>query len=182
MILLDPSAHPVIGHRGNRKFYPENTIESFASAVALGADAIELDVRVTFDGQLVVFHDETVDRTTNGVGAVSGLTVGELHELDAGARFTGDGGKSFPFREGKVRIPTFDELVEAMPRELPMIIELKTVAATDPLREAIERHNLYDRIIVAGFDEEDNPSASQSRYCTRRMHATGGSTVGAFVA
>ncbi len=154
MILLDPLAQPVIGHRGNRARTPENSIESFASAVAAGVDAIELDVRVSRDGVLMVIHDVRVDRTTNGSGLVSQLTVDELRALDAGANFTPDSGRSYPFRGRSIRIPTFDELVEAMPRDLAMIVELKTVAATTPLLEAIRRHDLWSRVIVAGFDEE----------------------------
>src|SRR5512137_1702980 len=68
VILLDPLARPVIGHRGNRAFAPENTLESLLEAVALGADALEFDLRVSSDGQLVVFHDPTLERTTDGLG------------------------------------------------------------------------------------------------------------------
>ena len=66
MILLDPHARPVIGHRGDRAHAPENTLESLRQAVALGVDAVEFDLRVTREGTLVLMHDETLDRTTNG--------------------------------------------------------------------------------------------------------------------
>ena len=69
MILLDPSAHPVIGHRGNRAHAPENTLESLQEAVALGVDAVEFDVQVSSDGVLLLMHDVTIDRTTSGAGA-----------------------------------------------------------------------------------------------------------------
>lgn len=152
MILLDPQARPVVGHRGNRAFAPENTLPSFLEAVALGADALEFDLRVTRDGHLVVFHDETLERTTDGQGPLAQATLAELQRLDAGAKFTPDGGRSFPWRGRGVRVSTFDEVIDALPRTLPLIIELKTPAATEPLRDAVRRHGLAPRIVVAGFD------------------------------
>lgn len=152
MILLDPSARPVIGHRGNRAHAPENTLESLQQAVALGVDAVEFDLRVSRDGDLVVMHDATLDRTTDGIGPVASKTVAELRRLDAGARFTLDGGRTFPWRGRGVRIATFDDTIESLPRDLPCIVELKTPAATEPLRAAVRRHGIAGRIIVAGFD------------------------------
>jgi glycerophosphoryl diester phosphodiesterase len=154
MILLDPQARPVIGHRGNRAFAPENTLESFLEAVALGADALEFDLRVSRDGQLVVIHDPTLERTTDGQGAVDRHSVAELKRLDAGAKFTSDGGQSFPWRGRGVTVSTFDQIVEALPKSLPCIIELKTPAATELLRQAVRRHDMAARIIVAGFDPQ----------------------------
>lgn len=152
MILLDPLARPVIGHRGHRAHAPENTLASFHEAVALGVDALEFDLRVTRDGVLVVFHDETLERTTDGTGPVAQHTAAELARLDAGAQFTRDGGASFPWRGRGVTVSRFDEVVESLPRGLPLIIELKTPAATGPIRQAIARHGLARRVIVAGFD------------------------------
>jgi glycerophosphoryl diester phosphodiesterase len=152
MILLDPQARPVIGHRGNRAHAPENTLASFHEAVALGVDAVEFDLRVSRDGQLVVFHDPTLERTTDGTGAVAERTVAELKQVDAGARFTPDGGRTFPWRGRGVTVSTFDELVESLPRELAFIVELKTPAATDLVKAAIGRHALAHRVIVAAFD------------------------------
>jgi len=163
VILLDPLARPVIGHRGNRAFAPENTLEALMEAVALGADALEFDLRVSSDGRLVVFHDPTLERTTDGRGAVDQHSVAELKRLDAGARFTRDGGRSFPWRGRGVTVSTFDEIVEALPRHLPCIIELKTAAATEPLRQAVRRHDMAARIIVAGFDPQ----------ATRPLHGAG---------
>jgi len=154
MILLDPLARPVIGHRGNRAHAPENTVPALLEAVALGADGLEFDLRVSRDGQLVVFHDPTLERTTDGRGAVATHTAAELRQLDAGAHFTPDGGRSFPWRGRGVGVPTFDEVIEVLPRALPLIIELKTPAATELLRRAVQRHGLAPRIIVAGFDPQ----------------------------
>jgi glycerophosphoryl diester phosphodiesterase len=152
MILLDPTARPVIGHRGDRAHAPENPLEALQQAVALGADAIEFDVQVTRDGVLVVMHDLTIDRTTSGTGSVAALTLAELRAADAGARYTADQGRTFPWRGRGVRVPTFDEVIEAVPATLPLIVELKTPAASGALHAAIKHHRLEHRVIVAGFD------------------------------
>lgn len=153
MILLDPLARPVIGHRGNRAHAPENTIPALLEAVALGVDAVEFDLHVTADGVLVLMHDPTVDRTTDGTGVVATMPLAALRELDAGARFTTDG-RTRPWRGRGAGVPTFDDVIEALPRTLPLIIEIKTPAAATLLRDAIARHNLASRIIVAGFDPQ----------------------------
>lgn len=151
MILLDPLARPVIGHRGNRAFAPENTVPSLLEAVAVGADAVEFDVHISKDGVLVLMHDDRVDRTTDGRGAVASMPLHALRELDAGARFVDNAG-THSWKGRGARIPTFDEVIDALPRTLPMIIELKTPAAATFLRQAIDRHRIADRVIVAGFD------------------------------
>ena len=84
MILVDPLARPVIAHRGASGFFPENTLLAFRKAIEVGADALEFDVRVTEDGIPVVIHDSTVDRTTDGVGVVSEMTLAAMTEFDAG--------------------------------------------------------------------------------------------------
>ena len=152
MILLDPHARPVIGHRGNRVHEPENTLVSLQAAAALGVDAVEFDLRVSSDGVLVVIHDATLDRTTDGNGPVASRTAAELGRLDAGARFTRNSGLTFPWRGRGARISTFDEVMESLPRTLPCIIELKTPAATELLRVAVQRHRIAPRILVSGFD------------------------------
>ncbi|HVD59313.1 MAG TPA: glycerophosphodiester phosphodiesterase family protein, partial [Gemmatimonadaceae bacterium] len=141
---MDRSARPVIGHRGNRAHAPENTLESFAQAVAASADAIELDVRITADGIPVVMHDPDVRRTTNGTGEVERLTFDEIRALDAGARFTKDGGATFPYLGKGHRVPSFDEVLEAFP-STPIIIEIKTTSAARAVRHSIESHRAEDR-------------------------------------
>lgn len=154
MILLDPAARPVIAHRGNRAHAPENTVAAMLEAVALGADAVEFDLRVSADGVLVVAHDDTLERTTDGSGPVRRHTATQLRALDAGAHFSTDGGRTFPWRGRGVGVPSFDELIESLPRTMPCIIELKTAAATEPLRAAIRRHAIGARVIVAGFERD----------------------------
>lgn len=153
MILLDPLARPVIGHRGNRAHAPENTIPSLLEAVALGVDAVEFDVHATRDGHVVLLHDPTLDRTTSSQGAVHLRTLAELREVDAGYWFTSDGGRSYPWRGRGAHVPSFDEVIEALPATLPIIVELKTPRATEALRSAIARHGLSSRLIVAGFSD-----------------------------
>lgn len=150
-ILLDYDARPVIGHRGNRAHSPENTLESMGEALSLGVDAIEFDLRVTSDGVLVVMHDPTIERTTNGRGAVERMTLAELQSHDAGANFTRNGGSTYPWRGRGVIAPTFDAVVESV-SDVPLLIELKTPAATEPMRRAIARHRIAQRVVVAGFD------------------------------
>ncbi|WP_373058339.1 glycerophosphodiester phosphodiesterase family protein [Gemmatimonas sp.] len=152
MILLDPNAHPVIGHRGNRAHAPENTLASLQEAVALGVDAVEFDVQVSSDGVLLLMHDLTIDRTTSGSGAIASQTFAALRAHDAGARFTADRGRIFPWRHRGVVIPSFNEVVEALPSTLPFIVELKAPAASAALHAAIVRHGLQKRVIVAGFE------------------------------
>ena len=146
-VLLDPAARPVIGHRGNRAHAPENTIESFAQAVALGADALEFDVHLSADGIAVVHHDPTVGRTTDGNGEVSRLTFSQLRQFDAGANFSSDGGKTFPYKGKGHRIPSFEEVVEAFP-SMPLLIEIKTPLASTAVKDVIERHKAESRCLV----------------------------------
>lgn len=150
-ILLERGARPVVGHRGNRAHAPENTIESFAQAVSLGADAIEFDVRLSADGIPVVHHDPTVSRTTDGRGEIARMTFSELRKLDAGARYTNDGGRTFPYRGMGHRIPSFDEVLEAFP-STPVLIEIKTALAATGVRNSIESHGAEDRSLVDAMD------------------------------
>jgi glycerophosphoryl diester phosphodiesterase len=84
--VFEGTAMILIGHRGGRFEAPENTLPGFRYALDLGLEAVEFDLRLTRDGQVVVIHDSTVDRTTNGTGAVADLTLAEIQALDARAR------------------------------------------------------------------------------------------------
>ena len=148
-ILLDIAARPVIAHRGGRALAPENTIEAMELGVAAGADAIELDVHRCASGEIVVIHDPSVDRTTEGTGAVAEMRLDDLRSLDAGSRFGGVA-KRPPFH---CRIPTLAEVLEAFP-QTPLIIELKTPAASAETRALIERHGAEKRCLVDSFHSE----------------------------
>ena len=93
----------IFAHRGSKGTHPENTLASFKEAVRVGSDGIELDVHLTKDGQLVVIHDETVDRTTNGTGEIRTLTLAEIKELDAGSWFHN--------KYAGEKIPTLEEVL-----------------------------------------------------------------------
>ena len=103
-------------HRGGSALAPENTMPAYENGMRYGADALELDVHYCRDGDIVVFHDETLDRTTNGSGPLAALTLGELRRLDAGYHFTPDGGATYPWRGKGVTIPTLREVFERFPR------------------------------------------------------------------
>src|SRR3954471_8516604 len=105
--LLDLSARTIIAHRGASGSAPENTIAAFELAVAHGADAIELDVRLTADRVPVVLHDATLDRTTSGRGPLGTLTLEQVRRLDAGVRFPA-------FRGLGVTVPTLAEVLRAI--------------------------------------------------------------------
>lgn len=141
-ILFDVTAKPVIAHRGGRARGPENTLETMQLGLAAGADAIELDVHRCASGEIVVIHDSTIDRTTDGSGAVAGMTLADLRSVDAGARF----------RSAKMscRIPTLAEVFESF-RRTPLIIELKTPAASAATRALIEKHDAESRCLVDSF-------------------------------
>src|SRR5829696_2712479 len=104
-----------LAHRGASSLAPENTIEAFRLALEAGAGGLELDVHMTSDGHIVVIHDATVDRTTNGTGAVSEMTLHELRRLDAGHNFSPDGGPTRPYRGRGVRVPTLGEVLREFP-------------------------------------------------------------------
>jgi glycerophosphoryl diester phosphodiesterase len=150
VILLDPTARPVVAHRGDSAHAPENTMLAFERAVRLGADALEFDVRLSADGVAVVHHDPTLDRTTDGGGPVGALPLAGLRAVDAGARFTADGGRTYPFRGGGVRVPTLDEVLGAWPR-VPVLIEIKVAAASAEVRRVLDRHAAAGRAVVASF-------------------------------
>lgn len=149
-LLLDTAARPVIAHRGGRAHAPENTLEAMHVGVAAGADAIELDVHLSRDDKIVVIHDSTVDRTTDGRGAVAEMTLAELGSLDAGCRFTKKHG-GFPGH--RCRIPTLDSVLESFPA-MPIIVEVKTPRASALTRSLIEKHGATSRCLVDSFHAE----------------------------
>jgi glycerophosphoryl diester phosphodiesterase len=153
LCLLDPSARLVIAHRGNSMHAPEDTIESLRQGVALGADGIEFDLRLSADGVPVLMHDPTLDRTTDGVGPVAERTLAELRRLDAGYRFTRDGGRTYPYRGQGIGIPTLDDVLTTFPNT-PTIVEIKAPEVTPAFISAVERHDAKDRILIGSFSEE----------------------------
>lgn len=148
----------LVAHRGGAKLAPENTLVAFRSAVeAWGADMLELDVRLSKDGHVMVIHDETVDRTTDGTGRVADFTRAELQALDAGHRFIDvEGAPSF--RATGVTIPTLDELLDACPT-VWLNVEAKEAAVAGPLMELVRRRGETHRVLLAAEHESNRAEA-----------------------
>lgn len=148
---LIPGDRPfVIAHRGAAGVAPENTIEAIEQAKATGVvQAVEIDVRLSQDKVLVLKHDRTVNRTTNGTGLVSSFTLAELKRLDAGYWFSADGGKTYPYRGQGIQIATLDEVLARF-TDMVFLLELKDSSneAIKVLSQTVARHNAYDRVIV----------------------------------
>jgi glycerophosphoryl diester phosphodiesterase len=143
----------VIAHRGGWRLWPENTLYAFQHSVDMGVDILEMDIRSTKDGHLVVIHDEKVDRTTNGTGRVRDLTLAELKQLDAGYRWSPDKGETFPFRGQGIVIPTLIEVFEAFP-QMRMSIEIKRGESdvVEVFGELIRQYGMQDRVLVPCSD------------------------------
>jgi len=143
----------LFAHRGGALLAPENTLEAFTRAVERwGADVLEMDVRVTRDDELVVIHDATVDRTTDGSGPVRSFSLVELQELDAGARFQElDGDR--PFLGRGVKIPRFRTVLERFPHTR-LNVDAKDPRATLPLIRMVEALGARDRVLLASAEEE----------------------------
>ncbi len=140
-----------IAHRGGADLAPENTLPAFRRGLEAGADILEMDVHHTADARLVVIHDFSVDRTTDGSGAVDSLTLAQLQELDAGYHWR-DASGSYPYRGRGIRIPTLQEVFEAFP-EQRMVVELKpsdAVVARD-LCSALSACGTAESVVVASF-------------------------------
>lgn len=139
----------VFGHRGAKAYAPMNTIPAYELAYTQGAVGIELDVHRSKDGYPVIVHDFTVDETTDGEGEVTQKTLSELKGLDAGSWFSGE--------FVGVRIPTLDEVFEAVGDKLLVNVEIKfmgtqTDGVEQVVAESIRRHNMSERVIVSSFN------------------------------
>ena len=147
-----PSKFLVIAHRGGRGLGPENTLFTFQRAADMGVDVLEMDVRMTKDGQLVVLHDDTVERTTDGMGAVLDYTLAQLKKLDTGYRWTPDSGRSFPFRGKGLTVPTLAEVFTTFPhKRLNLEIKAETTEIVPALCRKIEQYQKADLVLVASF-------------------------------
>lgn len=148
----------ILAHQGASEYAPSDTIESFKLGRQQGADIIETDVHMTKDGVLVLAHDDTLDRLTNGKGPIGEKTLAELKALDFGYGFTPDEGKTFPWRGKSIVIPTLEEVFQAFPG-VRVNLELK---ATEPPMEQkvydlIKKYNMEDKVLIASFHPEPGP-------------------------
>jgi len=121
---------------------------AFTLAIEQGADAIELDVRLTADGVPVVLHDAALDRTTNRSGLLRDFTLAELRAVDAGARFTLDRGRTYPFKRADVRVPTLTDVLRGLP-EVSILLEIKEMSAQDAVRQALVEEKAVERCVLA---------------------------------
>lgn len=145
----------VIGHRGASGHRPENTLAAFIQALEMGADAIELDVRRSADGQWVVFHDDSLERTTNGQGIVAAHDLASLQSLDAGYRFDPDNTGRFPWRGRGITIPTLDEVMEGLPENTRLVVEIKDQGpdAASALIDKLKAHpEWWSQMMINAFD------------------------------
>lgn len=140
----------IIGHRGAAGYAPENTLESIHTAADMGIEWVELDVKITKDEIPILFHDETLERTTNGSGLVSNLTYAELHELDAGSWY----GESFI----GVHIPTLEEAIDVLvDRGLGLNLEIKPCSGKEKETAEIALDLLstiwddHERLLISSF-------------------------------
>jgi len=146
--LFELSKPVVFGHRGAPKYAPENTLASFQKALELNAQALELDITLSRDGEIVVIHDDTMDRTTNGSGAVADLSLDEIKAFDAGSHFSAE------FSGEK--IPTLKEVFELVGSKALINIELKNAGKRNAelvqkAAELVKSMKLQETIIFSSF-------------------------------
>lgn len=128
-----------IGHRGAKAYESENTLRSFAKAIELGVNAVEFDVRRTKDNEIVVIHDEAVDRTTNGKGLVRELTLAEIKNLVI---------------DNDEKVPTLEETLDFLDRKVKILIELKEKSIEDKVLKIVKDRGLKDNVIIISFHED----------------------------
>ncbi|GAB6094201.1 hypothetical protein JCM14469_04530 [Desulfatiferula olefinivorans] len=146
-----------IAHRGGGELLPENTLEAYRNAYAVGAESIEGDVHMTSDGVIVVSHDETVDRCTDGTGKIMDKTLSEIKALDAGYRFTPDNGATYPCRGMGYTIPTLEEVfADPELNRRPMVLEIKQsgTLVVEKVLDLIEAYDMEDQLIVGAFNQD----------------------------
>ncbi len=168
----------LIAHRGGGALRPEETLPAYENAAALHADVLELDVHTTSDGEVVCMHDDRVDRTTNGAGAVHALTLAQVRALDAGYRFTTDGGATFPYRGRGVTVPTLAEVLAAHPAAW-FSIEIKQTEPdiVDRVLRVVDASGAASRVVLVSFTD-----AVVRAIRTRRPDLVTGMSLAEFVA
>jgi glycerophosphoryl diester phosphodiesterase len=145
----------VIAHQGGDGVWPGETMLAYQNAVDLGVDVLEMDIHITNDGKLILMHDETVDRTTDGTGEIESMTLTDLKKLDAAYDWSPDEGKTFPYRGQGIQVATLEEIFQAFP-EMRMTIEIKKTNSpmAKPFCDLIREYNMQDKVLVASFHDE----------------------------
>jgi glycerophosphoryl diester phosphodiesterase len=158
--MLEYFPRPIIlAHRGDLAHAPENTLPAFEQAIQKGADGVELDAKLTADGHVIVFHDTTVDRTTNGSGKVSSFTMNGIRKLDAGSwldeKFAG------------TKVPLLEEVFETIGKDKLINIELTNYSTprdglTSKICDLIKKHDNHKQIIFSSFFASNLRIAAQT--------------------
>ena len=137
----------IIAHRGDSAHRPENTLAAFAGALEVGADLVEFDVQLTRDGQVVVIHDATVDRTTDGRGRVAEMTLAQIRGLSAGYR------SRFGAAHRGERVPALGEALALLKDRARVMVEIKPDAVTDDAEGGVEARTIAD-VRKAGMEKD----------------------------
>ena len=151
-----------IAHRGGMALYPENTLTGFhASVHKYKVDMLEMDLQLTRDGKVIVLHDDSLDRTTNGNGKVSRQSYKEISQFDGGFRFKNDKGE-FPFRDQGIKVPLFENILEEFP-QIFLNIELKgnNLKLIQKAADLINKYNAENRILVGAGKFNQNKQIHQ---------------------
>lgn len=142
----------IIAHQGGNLVRPDNTLAAFDYAVELDVDVLEMDIHSSADGVLMVMHDDTVDRTTDGNGRIQDLTLTQLKTLDAAHNWSVDDGATYPYRGQAIAVPTLEEVFAAYP-DMPMNIEIKQIepSIAEPFCDLIRQYGREEQVLVASF-------------------------------
>lgn len=142
----------VFAHQGGEEVWPSNTMLAFENSAALGADVLDTDMHITKDGVLVLMHDQTVDRTTDGSGAIRDLMLAEIKKLDAAYTFSLDDGATYPYRGQGHTVPTLEELFQTFP-DKRFGIEIKQTPSevAVPFCALIRQYGMEDQVLVSSF-------------------------------
>lgn len=153
----------VVAHQGGEALRPSNTMIAFGHAAEIGADVLDTDMHLTADGIPVLIHDETVDRTSDGSGAVRDLTLAELRTLDFGYSFSPDGGETFPNRGQGHGIVTVEELFAEFPdHRFGIEIKQTTAGAATTLCRLIRRFGYQNQVLISSFGKPNMDAFRQT--------------------
>ena len=146
----------ILAHRGERGHAPENTMVAFQRAADLDVDSLETDIHRTADGVIVAFHDDTLERTTNGHGRIQDFTFAQLQELDAGYNWTADHGQTFPYRDKGITIPSLTELFETFADfRINIDIKQESPSIVADFATLIKKHGREQTVCVGSFDDDN---------------------------
>lgn len=145
----------LFAHRGASAAVPENTLEAFRTALEVGSPYLEMDVHSSADGQIMVIHDSSVSRTTGRRGRIENMTFDAIRRLDAGYRFSLDHGRTFPYRDKGLVIPTLEEVLEAFPNtRLNIEIKRSREGIEAGVAELLAKYEASERVVIAAQEHD----------------------------